>query len=186
MHTIDSKEHQVVMLARADGHLVGTKPDYIANFAAQTNAVNREVAEIFNAHATNVMRIRGIWLIPTQTAITGAQQAFDVNKISAVGTGGTSVTPRPQDSGNPGTLTSMSAAYGSTGGATLSHLWFPIFLFNEETAAPVGLVAYQNQLPVYGDSVSEIVLRQNEGIQIKQTVGTVGLTGAMIQFALDG
>lgn len=185
--TVSSKEYQVMMMARADGHLVGTKPDYLVNFPAVTNAVNREVAEIFNAHATNVVRIRGIWIIPTQTAITGAQQAWDINKISAIGTTAlTTVTPRPQDSGNPGTLTSITCGYGSTAGGTLAWLWFPVFLFNEETSAPNGLIAYQNQLPVYGDSVSEIVLRQNEGIQVKQTVGAVGLTGAMIQFALDG
>lgn len=184
-HTVSGKEYQAVMLARADGHLIGTKPDYLVNFPAQTNAVNREVAEVFNA-STNPVRVRGIWLVPTQTAITGAQQAFDVNKISTIGTTGlTTVTPRPQDSGNPGTLTGITCGYGSTAGGTLAWLWFPIFLFNEETAAPVGLVAYQNQLPTYGDSVSEIVLRQNEGIQIKQTIGTVGVTGAMIQFALD-
>ncbi len=186
-HTISAKEYPAVMIARADGHLVGTKPDYLVSFPAVANAVNREVAEIFNAHATNPIRVRGIWIIPTQTAITGAQQAWDINKISAVGTTAlTTVTPRAQDSGNAGTLTSMTFGYGSTAGGTLNHLWFPVFLFNEETSAPNGLIAYMNQLPVYGDSVSEIVLRQNEGIQVKQTVGAVGLTGALIQFALDG
>ncbi len=185
-HTANSKEHQVVMVARADGNLVGTKPDYLVNFPAVANAANREVAEVFNAHATNVMRIRGIWIIPTQTIITGAAQEFALNKISAIGTTGlATVTPRPQDSGNAGTLTSMTCGYGSTAGGTLAHLWFPIYLYNEETSPAVGLIAYQNQLPVYGDSISEIVLRQNEGIQLKQVAGAVGLTGAMIQFALD-
>lgn len=186
-HTVSGKEYQAVMLARPDGHLLGTKPDYLVNFPAATNAANREVAEIFNAHATNVIRIRGIWIIPTQTAITGAQQAWDINKISSVGTTAlTAVTPRPLDSANVGTLTSMTFGYNSTAGGALSHLWFPVFLFNEETAAPNGLIAYMNQLPVLGDTVAEIVLRQNEGIQIKQTVGAVGLTGALIQFTLDG
>ena len=183
-HLVSAKEYQAVMLARADGHLIGTKPDYLANFAAGANAVGRELGEVFNA-GTNVVRIRGIWVVPTQTVITGAQQAFDVNKITSVGTGGTAVTPRPQDSGNTGTLTNITCAYGSSGGAASAFTWFPIFLYNEETSPAVGLVAYQNQLPVYGDSVSEIVLRQNEGIQVKQTIGAVGLTGLMVQFALD-
>lgn len=185
-HTVSGKEYPAVVLARSDGHLVGTKPDYLCNFPAAANAVNREVAEIFNGHATNPIRIRGIWIIPTQTVIVGAQMAWDINKISAVGTTGlTAVTPRPQDSASAGTLTTMTFGHSSTAGGTLNHLWFPVFLFNEETNAPNGLIAYQNLIPSYGDSVSQIVLRQNEGIQIKQTVGAVGLTGAMIQFALD-
>lgn len=184
--TVSGKEYQVIMQARADGHVIGSRPDYLVNFPAAANAVNRELAEIFNAHASTVIRIRGIWIIPTQTAITGAQQAFDVNKISAVGTTGlTAVTPRAMDTSNTHALTSITFGYNSSAGATLNHLWFPVFLFNEETSAPVGLIAYQNQLPLLGDSVMEIVLRQNEGIQVKQTVGTVGLTGCLMAFTVD-
>ena len=184
--TVSSKEYQVVMLARSDGHILGSKADYIVNFPAQTNTATREVAEIFNASATLIIRVRGVWIIPTQTAITGAQTAWDLNKISAVGTTGlVSVTPRAMDSNNTVTLTSVTTGYNSTAGGTLDHLWFPIFLFNEETAAPNGLIAYQNQLPTYGDTVAEIVLRQNQGLQVKSTVGTVGLTGCMMQFTVD-
>ncbi len=186
-HTVGSKEHQVMMMARSDGHVVGSRPDYLVNFPAAANSATRELAEIFNASATLIVRVRGIWIIPTQTAIVGAQMAWDINKISAVGTTGlTAVTPRPQDSGNvAASLTGITFGHSSTAGGTLSHLWFPVFLFNEETSAPNGLIAYQNQLPVLGDTISEIVLRQNEGLQIKSTVGAVGLTGALIQFTVD-
>ncbi len=184
--TVSAKEYQVVMQARADGHIVGSRPDYIVNFPAAANSATRELGEIFNASASLVIRVRGIWIIPTQTAITGAQQAWDINKISAVGTTGLStVTPRPMDSANTVTLTSVTCGHSSTAGGTLNHLWFPVFLFNEETAAPNGLIAYQNQLPVYGDTIAEIVLRQNEGIQVKSTVGVVGVTGCMMQFTVD-
>lgn len=184
--TVASKEYQVVMQARSDGHVIGSRPDYLVNFPAATNTATRELGEIFNASASLVIRVRGIWIIPTQTAITGAQMAWDVNKISAVGTTGLStVTPRPLDSANTVTLTSVTFGHSSTAGGTLNHLWFPIFLFNEETAAPNGLIAYMNQLPVLGDTVCEVVLRQNEGIQVKSTVGAVGLTGCMMQFTVD-
>lgn len=184
--TVSSKEYQVVMQARADGHVMGSRPDYLVNFPAATNTATRELAQIFNAHASTVIRVRGIWIIPTQTAITGAQQAWDINKISAVGTTGlTTVTPRAMDSANTHALTSVTFGYNSTAGGTLAHLWFPVFLFNEETAAPNGLIAYQNQLPTLGDTVCEIVLRQNEGVQVKSTVGAVGLTGCLMQFTVD-
>lgn len=184
--TVSAKEYQVMMTARADGHIVGSRPDYIVNFPAQTNTATRELAEIFNASASLIIRVRGVWIVPTQTAIVGAQQAWDINKISAIGTTGlTTVTPRPMDSGNTVTLTSVTCGYNSTAGGTLNHLWFPVFLFNEETSAPNGLIAYQNQLPVYGDTIAEIVLRQNEGLQVKSTVGAVGLTGCIMQFTVD-
>lgn len=185
-HTVGSKEHQVVMQARGDGHIMGTRPDYLVNFPAATNTATRELGQIFNAHASTIIRIRGIWIIPTQTAITGATVSWDVNKISTVGTTGlTTVTPRPMDSANTHALTSITFGHSSTAGGTLSHLWFPVFLFNEETAAPNGLIAYQNQLPTLGDTVCEIVLRQNEGVQVKSTAGTVGLTGCLMQFTVD-
>lgn len=185
-HTVGGKEHQVVMQARADGHIIGSRPDFIVNFPAGTNSATRELGEIFNGSASLVLRVRGIWIIPTQTAITGAQTAWDINKISSAGTTGLStVTPRPMDSGNTNALTGVTFGHSSTAGAVLSHLWFPVFLFNEETAAPNGLIAYMNQLPVYGDTIAEIVLRPNEGIQVKSTIGAVGVTGCMIQFSVD-
>lgn len=186
-HTISGKEHPVQMMARADGHIVGSRPDYIVNFTAAANSATRELGEIFNGSADKIIRVRGIWIIPTQTAIVGAQTAWDINKISAVGTTGlVAATPRPMDSGNlAANFTSVTFGHSSTVGGTLNHLWFPVFLFNEETSAPNGLIAYQNQLPTYGDTIAEIVLRQNEGLQVKSTVGVVGLTGCMMQFAVD-
>lgn len=185
-HTVSSKEYQVFMQARSDGHVIGSRPDYLVNFDAAANSATRELGEIFNASASLIIRVRGIWIIPTQTAITGAQQQWNINKISAAGTTGlVTVTPRAMDSNNTVTLTSVTFGHSSTAGGTLNHLWFPVFLFNEETAAPNGLIAYQNQLPTLGDTIAEIVLRQNEGIQVKSAVGAVGLTGCLMHFTVD-
>ncbi len=184
--TVGAKEYQVVMSARADGHILGSRPDYLVNFDAAANSATRELGEIFNASASLVIRVRGIWIIPTQTVIVGAQMQWNINKISSVGTTGlVATTPRPMDTANTVTLTSVTFGHSSTAGGTLDHLWFPVFLFNEETSAPNGLIAYQNQLPVYGDTIAEIVLRQNQGIQVKSAVGAVGSTGCMIQFTVD-
>lgn len=186
-HTISGKEYPVQMLAGADGHLIGTKPDYMAFFPPQTNAVGRELGEIFNTDATKVVRVRGIWIMPTMLAVTGAQMVYDINKISTAGTTGlTAVTPRLMDSAatTPG-LTNITCGYGSTAGGTLNHLWWQVQHWNEETLAPNAMLAYFNQLPQFGDRICEIILRQNEGVQVKQTTGTVGQTGLLINFALD-
>jgi hypothetical protein len=189
-HTVSSKEYQVVMQAGVDGHILDSKEGFLVWYTPGTNAANREVAELFNADATAIVRIRGIWLVPTLTAVTGIQHIFEVNKISAVGTtGSTTVTPRKLDSSFAALNANITARFGSTAGATLDHLFFNIYVFNEETAAggTVGLVAYQNQLPSLGRDTVEITLRQNQGLQIKELEsGTeAGLTGALIYFVVE-
>lgn len=186
-HTVSSKEYQVVMMAEADGHIVNSKDDWFAWFAPATNANSRSVGDLFNADAAAVVRVRGVWIVPTSTAITGAQIAFDLNKTSAVGTGGTTVTPRPLDPNAPALDADITARAGATGGATLAHLLLQQYHFNEETNASTALVQHQNLLPSsIGNRVAEIVLRQNQGVQVKQSVAmTTGLTGALFYFTVE-
>lgn len=185
-HAAGSKEHQVVMVADADGHILGSRDDFLTWFTPATNAANRSVADLFNASATKIIRIRGIWLMPTFTAVTGAQIGFDINRISAVGTGGTTETPRPMDTSQAALDANITARSGATGGATLAYKYLTVYTFNEETNAGFAVVPWFNVLPTFGDRICEIVLRQNEGVQVKQSVtNTVGLTGALIHFAVD-
>lgn len=187
-HSAASKEYQVTMEADSSGHIKGSRARFFANYTAVTNAVNREVAELFNADAALIVRVKGIWIIPTNSAVTGAAIQYEVNRISAVGTtSSTTITPRPLDTSSAALDADITARYGSTAGATLAYKYFDIFSFNEETNAGSILLAYQNQLPNLGDDgVAEIVLRQNEGVQIKQSAGaTVGLTGALILFTVE-
>jgi hypothetical protein len=184
--TIGGVEYQVVVEADSSGHMIGSRPGYTASYTAATNAASREVAELFNASATAIVRVRGIWIIPTATSITGVQIGFDINKISAVGTtGSTVITIRKLDTNLPALDAGITARFGSTAGATLNHLWWQHYHFNDE-AQDLQTVSLVNQLPVQGDRVVELVLRQNEGVQVKQSVtATVGLTGALIYFVTD-
>jgi len=183
-HLVGGKKYEVIMEADYRGHIKGSYPGFLAYYTPATNALNREVAELFNGSSSNLVLVRGIWIIPTATAITGAQIGFDINRISSAGTGGTAVTPRPLDT-NDSLPAGITAAYGSTGGATLQYTLFQVYFFNEETVASTELIQFQNLLPVIGDYAVEIVLRPNQGIQIKQSVSnTVGLTGALIYFVV--
>lgn len=187
-HTISSKEYQVTLEADSAGHIKGSRARFLAYYTPVTNAVGREVAELFNADAAIIVRVKGLWIIPTNSAVTGAAIQYEVNRISAVGTtGSTVITPRPLDTTSTALDADITARYGSTAGATLAYKYFDIYSFNEETNAGSILLAYQNQLPNLGDDgVAEIVLRQNEGLQVKQTAGaTVGLTGALILFTVE-
>lgn len=185
-HLVSGKEYQVIMEADIAGHIKGSREDWLAYYTPVTNAANRSVADLFNAHATAILRVQGIWVIPSLTTITGVQIGFNLNRISAAGTGGTTVTPRPLDTTFSALPAGITAMYGSTGGDTLVYTYSTCFFYNDETSPSAGVVALFNQLPVLGDKVVEIVLRQNQGIQIKQAVtATVGLTGALIYFTVE-
>ena len=186
-HTVSGKEHQVMMLAGPDGHLINSKDDYFVYYTPATNAASREVGELFNADASAIVRVRGIWIVPTQTAITGVQIGFDINRISAVGTTGkTAITPRPSDKSFAALNANVTAGFGSTAGATLDVLLWQVFFFNDETNPSTPLQATYNQLPEIGDRSVDICLRQNQGVQIKQSVtATVGLTGALLYFTVE-
>jgi hypothetical protein len=170
-----------------DGHLIDSRPEYFVYFTPVTNAVNREVAELFNASATVIVRVRGLWILPTSTLITGAQMGYDVNKITSVGsTGSTVVTIRKTDSAIATIDAGVTARFGATAGAALDHLFWGHYHWNDETVIGSGLPAMINQLPTgVGGRVVEIVLRQNQGLQVKQTIGTVGLTGALMYLVTD-
>lgn len=187
--TIGGKEYQVFMLADPDGHILGSRPSYSVFYTPQTNALNLEIAELHNGHASAVIRVRGIWLMPTNTSIAGVQLGFDVNRISSVGTtGSTTETPRPYDTTSAAVPTGVTARRGSTAGAALVYKYWTQYLFNDELSPSIGMISLTNQLPLYGDRVEEIVLRPGEGVQIKigQLTGTAaGLTGAKIDFVVD-
>lgn len=185
-HLAGGKEYQVTMEADHIGHIKGSRDAFMAFFPAVLNASAREVAELFNAHATLIVRVQGIWIMPTLTAITGVQIGFGINKISAKGTTGlVAVTPRPLDSNFTALDVAITAGYASTAGGTLNHLFWTSYFFNDETN-PSSIIGLINQLPVVSDKVVEIVLRQNQGVQVKQSVAaTVGLTGALMYFTVE-
>jgi hypothetical protein len=184
-HLINGKEYQVMMPADPDGHLIGSRQDWWTYFTPATNAAARRIGDLFNSDASAILRVRGVWIIPTTTAITGAQQIYDFIRTSSVGTGGTAMTPRPFDTTYTALPAGVTARAGATGGAAAVYTYMQAFHFNEETNASTQIAQYQNQLPQMGDRFGEIVLRQNQGFMVQQNAGSVGLTGALIYFTVD-
>lgn len=184
-HPVASKEHQVMMVAGADGHIVGSRPDFLLYFTPATNAVGRILGDIYNT-GTVPIRVRGLWLQPTFTAITGAAIQWRVERTTAVGTGGTSVTPAPMDTTAGSWPAASTARANPTAGATSGTLLFDFHHINEETNAAFGMVPLVNLLPQLGDRVCEIVLQQNQGMAVRQIAGAaVGLTGFMMLATFD-
>ncbi len=187
---ISGKEYAINLPADNDGHIIGSRPDWmVTNASAVTNASGAEVLELFNAQASTIIRVRGVWIIPTQASITGIQVGYDLNRISTVGsTSSTVETPRPTDTTFAALPAGVTARKGSTAGATLVYKYLTQYNFNEETAGANQVLSMVNLLPVMGDRVVEIVLRTNEGLQVKiSTIGgtAAGLTAVLMYFVID-
>lgn len=179
-------EVPVVVPVGADGHLIGSRPDFLLWFAPAANAANRILGDLFNTGSVPI-RVRGLWIVPTNTAVTGAAIDWLVERTTAVGTGGAAVVPAPMDTAGTAWPAAATARANPTGGATESTDLFRIYSFNEETNAGLLLLPYQNQLPQLGDRVLEIVLNQNQGLAVRQsaTANTVGLTGMLMLATFD-
>src|SRR5678815_7371 len=93
MHTVASKEYQTILLADISGHIVGSKPIYVAMIPSQVHVAvaNTVHWDLFNADATLVCRVLSIRQIPNiTTAVTGIVFDWLLERTTAVGTGAVS------------------------------------------------------------------------------------------------
>jgi hypothetical protein len=186
-------DYPAVCLVDADAHVIGSRPDWSTWYDLSTIASNLEIGELFNT-STSIVRVRGIWVVPSNVSITtGFQLIIDINRITTVGTTSSLVvTPRPYDTLQgttyplPAGLTARHRT-ASGSGAALAYKYWSHYLWYDEMSPGMPPAALTNQIPTYGDRVSEFVLRQNEGIQVKlgTVSGAAGTIGCKIDFVVD-
>jgi hypothetical protein len=186
-HSAGSKEHQLLMLATADGHIYGTVPTWIVYTANQVNVAAARTThfDLFNASGSGtILTVRAAYIIPTLTAVTGVGLTWEIIRTSAVGTGGTTLTPRPYDTANSPLPAQVTARSKPTGGATTNYILAPVNSSSEETI-PVASWAHMINL-VQGYSIPELqgwVCREGEGLKVDQTVNSsVGSTNIVMVF----
>jgi hypothetical protein len=194
-HTVAAKEHQVMMLADESGHLLGSKPTYMWLIPSQVHvaAANTVHWDMFNAHATLVVRVISIRQIPNiTTGVTGVVFDWLLERTTAVGTGGAVLTAWLPDLSQTALDAAITARSKPTGGATAGIDLFNYSLHSEETntttvdiAAKGGLeLVPQALLPL--NNGAGIVLRQNQGIRCVQvTNSAAGNTGWLINFTVE-
>ncbi len=185
-HTVSSKEHQVVMVANASGHLHDTLPTYYYWRTFAAGAQNQRTIDIFNASGSGVIvKVRKAFIQCNLAAITGVGHQFDMIRTSAVGTGGTTLTGRPSDSTNAAIPAQVTARSSATGGATESFVFFSASVDPEETRPGAALMGMINWVPE-GPNVQEIVCREGEGILVKQiTNNTAGIWGCLLVVTIE-
>lgn len=194
-HAINSKEHQVVLLADISGHIIGSKPIYAAMIPSQVHVAvaNTVHWDFFNADAALIARIHSIKQIPNvTTAVTGIVFDWLLERTTAVGTGGTVITPWQADLSATALDADITCRSKPTGGATQSTDLINYSISSEETtaatidlASKLGLELVPAPMqPINGGP--GIVLRQNQGLRCVQiTNSAAGNTGWLITFTQE-
>jgi hypothetical protein len=194
-HLVNSKEYQVVMPADDEGHIAGSRPLFMANIPSQVHvaAANTVHWDLFNADAALVVRVVSIRQIPNiTTGVTGIVFDWLLERSTAVGTGGSVITPYLPDLNQTALDADITIRSKPTGGATASTDLFTYALHSEETNAATIQIASQGGLelvpaPLQGVWPARgIVLRQNQGIRCVQvTNSNAGNTGWLIGFTVE-
>jgi hypothetical protein len=173
-HLANGKEYQVVMTANPDGHLMGSIPTYSAwSGVVAVAAANTVLWHLFNASGSGkILKVRKIFIQPSQAVNALAAQTFRIAKTSAVGTtGNTAITIQKHDSADAALPAQVTCARSYTAGGTEAFTFFEIPISVEETLPAVGLVPYFNLLPTDGEAVTDIILREGEGLAVKDVTG---------------
>jgi hypothetical protein len=190
VQSTDNKKYQVLMEAGSTGHLKRTTPSYIFATTASANvaAARTTHIDLFNAIGTGViMKVYGIYIIPSLVAVTGVGLTWELIKTADVGTGGVTLTGRPYDSQNAGIPAGVTSRSKPTGGATTNFILQYVNTSSEETIPYASQASVLNHVATQGiDDLQPIVLRNGEGLKIDQTTNSaVGTTTFHIIFTLE-
>lgn len=194
-HLAGGKEHQVVMIAEADGQLRGSNPVYRLIVPGSAVGANKVHCDIFNATGSGVtMRVlSALCYADIDTAVTGTVGVeVSLTRTTAVGTGGTAATndgtslTAPAISRldtNYATLNANITARSQTaGGATAGAVLGTRFLFTEETNAGAALAGLVGAEFVRNEG-AEVYVRENTGLRFVQgAVASVGTLTFEITF----
>lgn len=153
-----------------------------------TTASATDLFDLFNATGSGkIMKLMGLWPIVEVTAATAIVPAFQFSIIvtSAVGTGGTTATFEGAASPSTGqvnisrvdsgdsTLPAQITARGvPTGGATASRFLLDSYLITEDVNAATQLSTYFNVFPVGVRGLKEPLIRENQGVKVRQITAT--------------
>ena len=188
-HLVSAKEHQVVCIAGGRGHIWGTADAFIVDTGLSANvaAARTTIFDFFNATGSGVvLEIHGIFIIPSLTAVTGIGLTWELIKTSAVGTGGTTLTPRALDSTNTALPAQVTARSKPTGGATTNFIQMFMSSSSEETTPYAGMASTLNHLNFAASpDVQTLTLNAGEGLKIDQTTNSaVGSTNIRFVFSV--
>lgn len=192
-HLAASKEHQVLMLADPTGHLLHSKDRWLVNIPSQVFVASANTVhwDLFNADATTIVRVCHVIHVPDMvTAVaTGVATSWKLARTTAVGTGGSIVTPVAVDTTQAALSASITCRSKPTGGATEGDILRNYQQHGEETNTGTIIAAALGGIELIPQCVRDaggIVLRQNQGLRAVQITSTaLGNAGFFLGFTVE-
>lgn len=192
-HLVNSKEHQVVMIADEFGSIQGAAGVYRMIVNGSAVGANKVHCDLFNANATLIVKVVSAKVMPDiDTAVTGVVSAeISLTRTTNVGTGGTAKTDDNTaltgisisrlDTALAALDADITARTQTTGGATAGAILGTRHIFMEETNAGAAIAAALGA--EFIDQRYPVILRQNQGLRFVQgTVASVGTLNFEITF----
>jgi hypothetical protein len=174
------------------GNVIGSKSTYILQTTFVALAQNKLFFDLFNATGSGkIIRVQYVGLQKDMSAQTGVAVQFNLNFTTTVGTGGSALTAIKLDSGNAALPAQITARSGATAGATLGNLLVSRFYHSEETNIAAQVQEAFSFWPLLtgphrSAGVQDIVLREGEGLTLKQiTNTTAGVYNAVVIFTAE-
>ena len=192
-HAVSAKEHQVVMIADSNGQLWGAMDTWVASTAntAHVAAARTTLIDLFNATGSGVViKVRGVYIIPSLAAVAGVGQTYETIRTSAVGTGGTTITAGKFETANTALPAGVTARIKPTAGAT-TDATNPLTLYHngssEETIPYASNASVLNHLPLQGTPyATALVLAEGQGMKVDQTTNSaIGTVNVMLVFTVE-
>lgn len=193
-HLIAGKEHQAYIQVDPQGHILGSLPHYTIVRTPQANvaAVSNDHLDLFNGSASDVIRVRSIRHIPGFVApAVGVALAWTLYQTTAVGTGGTALTPWLADTSQAALDAGITCRSKPTGGATRSIVLIKYQCHYEETLESVIRAGMNGGIELVPPALIQrdgpgIVLRPGEGIScVQETSSDQGTTGWLVTFTVE-
>jgi len=188
---VNAKEYQVIVPADQVGHIQGTKATFVVSTGntAHVAAARTTLIDLFNATGSGVvLRVVGCYVIPAQVAVTGVGQTYEVIRTTAVGTGGTVLTPRPFDLDSTALPATVTSRLKPTAGATGTTVTLFLNGASEETFPYAAMASTLNHIPQTQElaAMKGLKIRENEGLKVDQTTNSsVGNVNVVLVFTVE-
>jgi hypothetical protein len=167
---------------------IGEEETFIAVCDAVAPATNKSLACIFNATGSGVtVRIHEVLLHQLGlVAQTGVNARLELRRATAV-SAGTTVTAEKFDTNNANLPAGVTVRHNGT--VTDGNLLYPVVITNDESPLS-GLPNYSQDKSIWkamrGIRIQPFVLRENEGLTVKNVTNTtVGTWAVVIVFSVE-
>ena len=188
---VGSTEYQVIVPADQVGHIQGTKATWVVSTGntAHVAAARTTLIDLFNATGSGVvLRVVGCYVIPAQAAVVGVGLTYEVIRTTAVGTGGTGLTPQAFDLDSTALPATVTSRLKPTAGATGTTVTLFLNGASEETFPYAAMASTLNHIPQVNElaAMKGLKIRANEGLKVDQTTNSnIGNVNVVLVFTVE-